>query len=57
VEVGDQAYPATATVLAGQERDRQWAALKKAYPFLTEYEKTAGRTIPVVALIRAPDSH
>ena len=55
VEVGDQAYPAIATVLAGQERDQEWTALKKAYPFFAEYEKTAGRTIPVVALSRAAE--
>jgi deazaflavin-dependent oxidoreductase (nitroreductase family) len=55
VEVGDETYPAIATVLTAQERDREWAALKKAYPFFLEYEKTAGRMIPVVALTRAPD--
>jgi deazaflavin-dependent oxidoreductase (nitroreductase family) len=56
VEIGDQAYPAIATVLAGAERDQEWTALKKAYPFFAEFEKTAGRTIPVVVLTRTPDS-
>ena len=56
LEIGAEAYPAIATVLSGEERDREWAALKKAYPFFTEYEKTADRTIPVIALARAPDS-
>ena len=53
VEVGDETYQGIATVLAGEERDREWAALKKAYPFFLEYEKAAGRTIPVVAISRA----
>ena len=55
VEVGGEAYPAIATVLAGEERNREWAALKKAYPFFAEFEKTAGRTIPVVAISRAAE--
>ena len=55
VEVGGEAYPAIATVLAGEERNREWAALKKAYPFFAEFEKTAGRTIPAVAISRAAE--
>jgi deazaflavin-dependent oxidoreductase (nitroreductase family) len=52
VEVGDETYPALASVLTGAERDRQWAMLKQTYPFFAEHEQTAGRTIPVVALVR-----
>jgi deazaflavin-dependent oxidoreductase (nitroreductase family) len=52
VEVGDETYPALATVLSGADRERQWAMLKETYPFFAEHEQTAGRTIPVVALSR-----
>lgn len=53
VEVGHDKYEAVATVLAGEEREQRWARLKEDYPFFAEYEKTAGRIIPVVALTRA----
>jgi deazaflavin-dependent oxidoreductase (nitroreductase family) len=54
VELADETFDATATPLEGQERERQWAAIKKAYPFFAEHEAKAGRTIPVVALTRRP---
>lgn len=52
VEVGDETYPALASVLTGADRDRQWAMLTQTYPFFAEHEQNAGRTIPVVALTR-----
>jgi deazaflavin-dependent oxidoreductase (nitroreductase family) len=52
VEVGAETYEAVASVLTGAEREGQWATLTATYPFLAEYEVTAGRTIPVVALAR-----
>jgi deazaflavin-dependent oxidoreductase (nitroreductase family) len=54
VELADETFDATATPLEGQEREREWAAIKKAYPFFAEHEAKAGRTIPVVALTRRP---
>lgn len=53
VEIGDESYPATATVLAGEERERLWADITAANPFFLDHEKKAGRQIPVVALARA----
>lgn len=53
VEIGDESYPATATVLAGEERDRLWAEITAANPFFLDHEKKAERRIPVVALARA----
>ena len=53
VEVGDETYEATATTVGGAERERLWAMLTQAYPFLAEHETKAGRTIPVVELRRA----
>ena len=52
VEVGEQTYPAIASVLTGADRDRSWTILKETYPFFAEHEQQAGRTIPVVALTR-----
>lgn len=54
VEIGDKRYDALATELEGAERERQWAVLKEAYPFFADHEKTAGRTIPVIALVELP---
>jgi len=53
VEIGDESYPATATVLTGDERARLWANITTANPFFLDHEKKAEREIPVVALARA----
>jgi deazaflavin-dependent oxidoreductase (nitroreductase family) len=53
VEIGDESYPATATVLSGAERERLWADITSANPFFLDHEKQAERQIPVVALARA----
>jgi deazaflavin-dependent oxidoreductase (nitroreductase family) len=55
VEIGDETYDAVAHVLAGAERERLWRTLKETYPFFADFEKRAGRTIPVVALTQRPD--
>jgi deazaflavin-dependent oxidoreductase (nitroreductase family) len=52
VELADETFDATAEPLEGEERERQWARIKKAWPFFGEHEAKAGRTIPVVRLIR-----
>jgi deazaflavin-dependent oxidoreductase (nitroreductase family) len=53
VEVGDDAYDAVAEPLAGEEYERVWAEVKRAYPFFADHEaKAGGREIPVVALTR-----
>ena len=53
VERGDESYQATATVLRGEERERLWAEITKAYPFFLDHEQKAEREIPLVALTRA----
>jgi deazaflavin-dependent oxidoreductase (nitroreductase family) len=53
VEIADESYPATATVLTGDERARLWAEITAAYPFFLDHEQKAGREIPLVALARA----
>ncbi len=52
VEVGDERFEATATVLDGADRDRVFAAIAEASPTAGEYQARTGRTIPVVALDR-----
>jgi deazaflavin-dependent oxidoreductase (nitroreductase family) len=53
VEVGDERYEAVATPATGERYDRLWSMIKDGYPFFTEHEAKAGRTIPVVVLTRA----
>lgn len=53
VEIGADSYPATATVLQGDERARLWADITAANPFFIDHERKAEREIPVVALARA----
>jgi deazaflavin-dependent oxidoreductase (nitroreductase family) len=52
VEVGDETYDATATPIEGEDLARTWAMIKEQYPFFADHEANAGRTIPVVALVR-----
>jgi deazaflavin-dependent oxidoreductase (nitroreductase family) len=53
VETGNESYPATATVLAGDERERLWTEITELYPFFLDHEKKAEREIPLVALTHA----
>jgi hypothetical protein len=55
VEIGDETYAATASALAGADRERAWAEITAAYPFFVDHEAKAGREIPVVTLTRHPD--
>jgi deazaflavin-dependent oxidoreductase (nitroreductase family) len=52
VEVGDERYDATALPLAGEERDREYAAQAERVPTFGEYQEGTTRVIPVVALHR-----
>lgn len=52
VEVGDEKYEATATVLTGEERDRLYARQAELYPQFADYQKKTTRKIPVIALER-----
>ncbi len=54
VEVDGDRFEAVARILEGDERERAWSAVTALYPFFLDHERKAGRTIPVVALIRAP---
>ena len=52
VEVGGERYDATATPLAGEERDRKFAEQAERNTVFAEYATKTTRTIPVVALVR-----
>jgi deazaflavin-dependent oxidoreductase (nitroreductase family) len=52
VEVGTESYPAHATVVEGEERDRLYAEQSRRYPGFAEYQRNTSRVIPVVALVR-----
>jgi deazaflavin-dependent oxidoreductase (nitroreductase family) len=52
VEVGDETYEATATILTGEERDRFYARQVEISPQFGEYQAKTTRKIPVIALER-----
>lgn len=50
VELGDRAFPATARVAGGAERDRLWAGAVEQRPFFTDHQAKTDRQIPIVVL-------
>ncbi|HEY7917709.1 MAG TPA: nitroreductase family deazaflavin-dependent oxidoreductase [Acidimicrobiales bacterium] len=54
VEFGAQTYDAKAEVVTGPYRDEVFARQTEQFPDFGDYEKTAKRVIPVIALRRAP---
>lgn len=54
VEVGDEKYDATAKPLAGAEREAAWQTVVAQAPFFVDHAAKAGRTIPVVELVKTP---
>jgi deazaflavin-dependent oxidoreductase (nitroreductase family) len=50
IEIGAEQRPVVARVAAGDERSGIWEAQKESFANFAEYEKTAGREIPVVIL-------
>ncbi|MCW6007131.1 nitroreductase family deazaflavin-dependent oxidoreductase [Micromonospora sp. CPCC 205371] len=52
VEVDGETYRATAVVPRGAERDKLFAGVVAKYPFFGDHQAKAGRTIPVVVLVR-----
>jgi deazaflavin-dependent oxidoreductase (nitroreductase family) len=53
VEVGTETFRAHASQIAGQERDRIYAAQAARSPQFAEYQNNTTRRIPVIALERA----
>jgi deazaflavin-dependent oxidoreductase (nitroreductase family) len=52
LEVGTERFPAHATEISGEERDRIYAAQVAKSPQFAEYEQKTTRRIPVIALER-----
>src|SRR5207253_5426428 len=52
VEVGAERFPATARILDGAERDAVFAAIVARAPAAGAFQEKAGRTIPVIELVR-----
>ncbi len=52
-ELGAGTYTATATPVAGSERDRIYAEQAGRYPGFAEYQEKTERVIPVVELVSA----
>ena len=52
VEVRDEKFQATASVLDEPERTELYAKMAEAMPVFNEYQSNTDRTIPVVALTR-----
>jgi deazaflavin-dependent oxidoreductase (nitroreductase family) len=52
VEVGNERFDVTASVLTGAERDEIYQRQAALYPGFAEYQEKTTRTIPVVALER-----
>jgi deazaflavin-dependent oxidoreductase (nitroreductase family) len=52
VELGTQSFPAKASVLAGDERERVWGEAAHDFPFLNDHQSRTQRLIPVIALER-----
>lgn len=50
IELGADTFRAEAVLTQGTERDRLMAKMIESWPFFGDYEKIAGRTIPVVRL-------
>jgi deazaflavin-dependent oxidoreductase (nitroreductase family) len=48
IELGTETKQVRARIAPEEERSRIWEAQKQAFPNFAEYEKTAGREIPVV---------
>lgn len=52
VEVGEETFEATSTVLTGEERDQVYARQAVLFPQFQEYQEKTTRTIPVIELTR-----
>lgn len=54
VELGDDAFSATARIVQGAERDALWARVIEEKPFLVAHQASAGdREIPLIRLERS----
>lgn len=52
VEVGNETYTATATVIQGEEREHIWAWAAEQFSFINDHQAKTTRQIPLIALER-----
>lgn len=52
VEIGDQAFSATAKPVTGEERDQIYARWADRYPQFRDYQTRTTRVIPVIELVQ-----
>ena len=52
IEFGTETIPVRASVIGEAERAERWVGITTSNPGFAEYEKTAGRVIPLVRLAR-----
>ena len=54
IEVGNERFDATVTIVTGSERDRLWEDHVRALPWFADYPAQTGRLIPMVRLTPQP---
>ena len=54
LEVANETFEATATIVEGEERDRLWDDHVAELPWFADYPAQTGRVIPVVRLTPRP---
>jgi deazaflavin-dependent oxidoreductase (nitroreductase family) len=50
VDIGVEQFQATAEILTGEARDREWRRITDVMPFIAEFQKRASHPIPVIVL-------
>jgi deazaflavin-dependent oxidoreductase (nitroreductase family) len=53
VEVGQETFPATASLVPASERPNLWAKVVELFPFFGDYQAKVTREIPLIELERA----
>jgi deazaflavin-dependent oxidoreductase (nitroreductase family) len=54
IQLGEEAFPVTATTVSDEEREALWPRLVAMYPDYDVYQKRTKRQIPVVRLTKQP---
>ena len=52
VEIGTEAFDASAVIIEASERDRLWSKAVEMHPVLAEHQEKTARQFPVIALRR-----
>ncbi|GCF07019.1 nitroreductase family deazaflavin-dependent oxidoreductase [Dictyobacter arantiisoli] len=52
IELGSETFPATATVIEGEQRTQLWARTTEEFPILADHQAKTTRQIPLIAITR-----